>query len=47
VPEKFESEMGFSYEYDNRGNWTRKKTSALHDPGSRWESVEKRTISYH
>jgi YD repeat-containing protein len=47
VPEKLESETGFSYEYDNRGNWTRKKTSTLHDPGSRWESVEKRSIDYY
>ena len=47
LPEKLESETGFSYEYDNRGNWTRKKTSALHDPGSRWESVEKRSIAYY
>ena len=47
LPEKLESETDFSYQYDNRGNWTRKKTSTLHDPGSRWESVEKRTITYY
>ena len=47
VPEKLESETDFSYEYDNRGNWTRKKTATLHDPESRWESVEKRSIAYY
>lgn len=47
APEKLTSETDFSYEYDDRGNWTRKKTSSLHDPGSRWESVEKRTITYY
>ena len=47
APEKLESETEFSYQYDNRGNWTRKKTSTLHHPSSRWESVEKRAITYH
>jgi YD repeat-containing protein len=47
APEKLTSQTDFSYEYDNRGNWTRKKTSTLHDPGSRWESMEKRTITYY
>ena len=47
APEKLTSETDFSYEYDNRGNWTRKKTSTLHDSGSRWESIEKRTITYY
>jgi YD repeat-containing protein len=45
--ERLESEMGVSYEYDNRGNWTLKKTATLHRPQSRWESVEKRSITYH
>jgi YD repeat-containing protein len=47
APEKLESETEFSYQYDDRGNWTRKKTSTLHDPASRWESIEKRSITYH
>lgn len=47
APEKLRSETDFSYEYDDRGNWTRKKTSSLHDPGSRWESVERRVITYY
>jgi hypothetical protein len=45
--EKLESETEFSYQYDDRGNWTRKKTSMLYHPKSRWESVEKRSITYH
>ncbi len=47
APEKLESEAKFSYQYDNRGNWTRKKTSTLHYPKSGWESVETRSITYH
>jgi hypothetical protein len=47
APAKLESETDFSCQYDNRGNRTRKMTSTLHDPGSRWESVEKRSITYH
>jgi len=47
VPEKLESETDFCYEYDERGNWTRKKISALHYPESRWETVEKRSITYY
>jgi hypothetical protein len=47
APEKLKSETEFSYQYDTRGNWTRKKTSTLHHPKSRWESVETRSITYH
>jgi YD repeat-containing protein len=47
LPERLASETEFSYQYDIRGNWTHKKTSALHGPGSRWESAEKRSVTYH
>ena len=47
APEKLQSETDFSYQYDNRGNWTQKKISAVYDPPSRWESIEKRSITYH
>ena len=47
APEKLESETEFSYQYDNHGNWTRKKTAMLYHPKSRWESIEKRSITYH
>ena len=47
APEKFQGETEVSYQYDNRGNWTRKKISTLHDLASHWESIEKRSITYH
>jgi hypothetical protein len=47
APERLESEMGVSYEYDSRGNWTRKKTATLHLSKFRWESVETRSITYY
>jgi YD repeat-containing protein len=47
VPERLQSETDFSYEYDERGNWTRKKISTLHYPESRWETVEERSITYY
>jgi len=47
APEKLESETEFSYQYDDRGNWTHKKTAVLHHPKSRWESIETRSITYH
>lgn len=47
VPEKLESETEFSYQYDNRGNWTSKKTSTPHHPTAHWESVETRSIIYY
>ena len=47
APERLESETEFSNQYDNRGNWTRKKTATLHQSKFRWESVETRSITYH
>ena len=46
APERLESETEFSYRYDNRGNWTRKKTATLHQSKFRCEGVETRSITY-
>jgi YD repeat-containing protein len=47
APERLESETEFTCQYDNRGNWIRKKTATLHQSKFRWESVETRSITYH